>query len=235
MGLAGMRRRWPAGPPYPEWLVHEASVATPGEVSAELDAEAERRRASGAARDVAGDGARDRQEREAMARFGVPAAFLGVPADMRANEPLSRGVGSWIAGPVGTGKTWSACSMARGWLRSGRSFRFVSSTDLLSELRSTFDGRSDELEVVSRYAGAALLVLDDLGKETPTDYALSKLFQVVDRRWANGLPTIVTSQLGPEDMAARLSSRGNRETADALMSRLSATCRTVRTGGPDRR
>lgn len=235
MTLAEMRRRWPAGPPYPLWLVHEANTATPEEVAAELDDEAERRRAAENSRGASEDERLDRQERDAMRRFGIPDGFLHVPADMRANEAFAAGRGVWLHGPVGTGKTHAACSMARGWLRSGRSFRFVSSADLLSEFRAVIDGRGDEVALVARYGGASLLVLDDLGKEVPTDYALSKLFQVIDRRWANGLPTVVTSQHGPESLAGRLADRRGMETADAIVSRLAASCSLTRTDGPDRR
>lgn len=233
--LAEMRRRHPAGPPYPEGLLHEANAATPDEVAdefARLAAAARRRRASTEAGRLERDAA---EERSALAACGVPERFLSVPADMRRVGAIEAGRGLWLHGPVGSGKTATACGVARGWRRAGHGFLFVSSVVLLAEVRATFGGRGSERDVVARYASAPLLVLDDLGKEVPTADTASRLFEVVDRRWSAGLPTVVTSQLAPAAMADRLAGRGERETAEAIVSRLAGSCDVVALGGLDMR
>jgi|GEM_PF-6454719 len=69
---------------------------------------------------------------------------------------------------------------------------FVTSVDLISEVRSTYgnrDGRTPD-EVVGKYLAADVLVLDDIGTEPSGEDATVRMFQVLDKRRR---PTIFTS------------------------------------------
>ncbi|GAI94135.1 unnamed protein product, partial [marine sediment metagenome] len=54
---------------------------------------------------------------------------------------------------------------------------------------------------------ASLLVLDDLGAQHGTDWATSKLDQIIDYRYINQKPLIVTSNLALEQLPARIMDR----------------------------
>ena len=88
---------------------------------------------------------------------------------------------------------------------------------------------------VARYAKCDVLVLDDLGKEDATEWSVGTVFSVLDARYEDMRPTIVTSNYAPGALADRLARRGERVTAEAIASRISQTCRTVYLGGRDRR
>ena len=174
--------------------------------------------------------------REACATSGMPSAFLGVEADvLRARKVAEEGMGLYVWGEVGRGKTHMACQVAKGWAETGRAFRFATSQQLLADLRACFDGDVREADVMGMYAKAPLLVIDDLGKEVPTAWALSKLFQIIDARCGEMLPTVYTSQLDPGAMGERVASEGSRELGDAIVSRIAGTCWQVHLTGPDRR
>lgn len=177
------------------------------------------------------------QIKAATERAGVPIRFQAVPPSKELPKELQAGGGVYIQGRVGVGKTWTACAMLRGWLEQNptRSARFVSSIALLTAIRSTFDGAGSEGGILAEYQTAGLLVIDDLGKEVPTSWALSKVFELVDSRWANVRPTIITTQFAPSKLAARFAERGDLETAQAIVSRLVDNAKPIKINGRDRR
>lgn len=166
----------------------------------------------------------------------VPRRYRSVAPDRRLNAALAGGRGLWLVGPVGSGKTHRACAVLRGWTAlNGGGARFVTAPALLAELRATYDGDGSEAAVIGKYARCPLLVVDDLGKEAPTEWSLSKLYEIVDARWGAGLPTVVTSNQTPDELARRLARDADPETAKAVVSRLAGTCDVAALGGNDRR
>ena len=78
-----------------------------------------------------------------------------------------------------------------------------------------------------------MLALDDLGAERPTDFARDELATLVEHRYMQGLPTIVTSY-PPSKLAARLG-HDDPEVGQRLVSRLTDDAVQIRFIGPDRR
>ncbi len=135
---------------------------------------------------------------------GVRRAFI------RAKEYARRPQG-WLVmfGNYGVGKTHLAAAIANEVLRRQAQVLFAIVPDLLDHLRSTF-GPSSEVEYDDRFETirtVALLVLDDLGTENTTPWAREKLFQIVNYRYNDALPTVITSNRKPEDIDPRIFSR----------------------------
>ena len=212
--------------------------------------------------DVATLAATDRAFHEAVVRkTGIPPRFArriaeGVAAPEHAYDArLARGGGLYIYGPRGVGKTELACRIAYDYAGSrldprfgnwayrpvpkGRpkhGVRFVVSADLMTELRSTFDkGGDSEADVIRRYVNVPVLIIDDLGKDSSTQWVLAKLFQIVNGRYEAERATIVTSQYTQAGLAAVLSEYGRKEDALAIVSRLAEMTERVKVDGPDRR
>ena len=99
--------------------------------------------------------------------------------------------GLLLFGSVGTGKTFAAACIANALLEQG--FPVV-----MTSLVKLIDGGADEL--CCRMAAIDLLILDDLGAERSTDYALEKVYNVVDSRYRAGLPVIYTTNLTLEEL-----------------------------------
>lgn len=144
------------------------------------------------------------------------------------------GAGLYIHGGVGTGKTHAASAMARLFAEAGYDVAFTTAKGMLERVKATFDEGGTEA-AVARYAKCDVLVLDDLGKEDATEWSVGTVFSVLDARYEDMRPTIVTSNYAPGALADRLARRGERVTAEAIASRISQTCRTVYLGGRDRR
>lgn len=161
----------------------------------------------------------DALERKVL-ESGIPTLFSVAEPSYDMLDTLRDGGGIYICGVQGAGKTWMACRIAKGWLSRGLGdARFVSSVNLISEIGSTYGSNGNEGLVLSKYMFCDLLVVDDLGKEVPSQWSLSKLFEVFDSRYAHNRPTIVTTQFDTSSLAKRMSRGGDPETAMAIVSR----------------
>lgn len=135
---------------------------------------------------------------------GVRRAYL------RAVEYAKRPQG-WLVlfGNYGTGKTHLAAAIANIALRRQMRVLFAIVPDLLDHLRATF-GPSSEVKYDNRFETireVPLLILDDLGTENATPWAREKLFQIINYRYNDALPTVITSNRKPEDIDQRIFSR----------------------------
>ena len=146
----------------------------------------------------------------------------------------------YIFGKPGTGKTFLAALMAQQQLLRGKSVIFTDTPSLLEQMKNTFDGVSDlTLEsLMKKLERADLLVLDDLGTETPTQWAVERLYLVINARYNAGKSLIVTSNYDPEQAADRLNNpfKGERGvTGSRIVSRIRGICKVVQILGNDRR
>lgn len=177
----------------------------------------------------------DALERKVL-ESGIPTLFSVAEPSYDMLDTLRDGGGIYICGVQGAGKTWMACRIAKGWLSRGLGdARFVSSVNLISEIGSSYGGNGNESQVLSKYMFCDLLIVDDLGKEVPSQWSLSKLFEIFDSRYANNRPTIVTTQFDSASLARRMANSGDPETAMAIVSRFREKYRGMNLGNVDRR
>ena len=173
-----------------------------------------------------------RQHRQ-YARAGIPNRYLEAEWDHYSRPyDVSAGRSVYVYGPNGTGKTTFAASLAKKLIDMGVSVRFENAKQVITEIQDSFSGR--RTDVLERCSGCKVLFLDDLGKEQPTPYALSMLYQVIDSRYAAGKPTVVTSNFSRGGLVNRWE-RADLETAEAIVSRLCENTETVQIDGDDRR
>lgn len=105
--------------------------------------------------------------------------------------------GRWLVltGPVGCGKTHLAIAAAKERLEAGDTVLVITVPDLLDKLRSTFSPETVQTfdEMFTQMRNVDCLVLDDLAVQQATEWAKEKLFQLINHRYNECLPTIVTS------------------------------------------
>jgi DNA replication protein DnaC len=112
-----------------------------------------------------------------------------------------------LTGTYGTGKTSIAVSILKKRIHEhgGRGL-FVVVPALFAEIRASFDGKGDS-SLLQRVTNVALLVLDDLGAERPTEWVQEQLYHILNTRLVNGRPTIVTTNLSVGELQDRLGQR----------------------------
>ena len=166
----------------------------------------------------------------------VPERYRDVEPDFKALENIdSTGRGLYIQGPNGTGKTRAASAIALAFIARGRSACFTSGGRVLSRLRDAMRSDEAESDVFAELTTPDLLVVDDLGKENQTAWAVSMIYMAIDDRYNTCKPVVITSNYSKRELVARLSQDGDRSTAEAIVSRLSEMTVKVEMGGEDRR
>lgn len=114
-----------------------------------------------------------------------------------------------LKGGYGCGKTHLAAAIANYRLGMGHPALFVSVPDLLDHLRATY-GPNSAVSYDQRFdqiRNAPLLILDDLGTQSNTEWAQEKLYQIFNYRYNTRLPTIVTTNQELEALEIRIRSR----------------------------
>jgi DNA replication protein DnaC len=158
------------------------------------------------------------------------------------------GNSTWLVlyGNYGTGKSHLAAAIVRhalaaGWqrcyFRAWTSYlgRFKAAWD--RQRRGDYEGECED-EIIRELQRGDLVVIDDLDKRAPTDWALSTLYTVLNRRWQHDLPTVLTFNYGPNDSDPKAPGRLGLERflGKAVIDRMIDACfDTIAFEGPSHR
>lgn len=120
-------------------------------------------------------------------------------------------------------------STSAAW-RSLQGVVFANAVDMMDDIRSVFDDKSrDKRQVVDGYAEAALLIVDDIGMDKSSEFVRETFDGIVNRRWADGLLTVFTSNLDFEEIDRHYQDHGR------MTSRIAGMCDVIQLAGEDRR
>ena len=135
--------------------------------------------------------------------------------------------GLFICGECGVGKSHLAFATANSLIEKGNSVIAMTMIDLLLKIKSSFNACNNKLteeEILKIYTDCALLVIDDLGKEKPTEWALQMIYSVIDRRYNALKPIIVTTNFTASELIKRF---GDSSIGNAIVDRLFEICQYV--------
>ncbi len=112
-------------------------------------------------------------------------------------------------GGYGCGKTHLAAAVANYRISLGHPVLFINTPDLLDHLRAAYSPTAETKydTLFDQVRNAPLLILDDLGTQSNTDWAQEKLYQIFNHRYNARLPTIVTMNEELEAIDIRVRSR----------------------------
>jgi DNA replication protein DnaC len=158
-----------------------------------------------------------------------------------------------LIGPCGSGKTHLAVSILKSMVENniigserastsklGQAV-FITTPELLLEIRETFsksppkrrdedgwliEGYVTETDVIKKYANIDFLIMDDLGSEKVTEWAVTTLYLIIDRRNRSEKATVFTTNLNLKEIESQLNTR--------IASRLS-DCEIIQLNMPDYR
>lgn len=165
------------------------------------------------------------------------------------NAIVQQGRGLFLQGPVGTGKSHLMVSSLRAMIENniarfgrpdngmaladvpvydGYCCYMVSVVDLLGTLRESFGAenlRAPAQRMLHRARCDAVLVLDDIGAEKPSDWVEEQLYGLIDLRYRMQRSTFFTTNCTLKQLEAQIGGRS--------VSRIIEMCEGVRVGGED--
>lgn len=123
------------------------------------------------------------------------------------SEHLRAGRCLGFIGPPGVGKSHLGCAVLLSLAERGYSVRYVTATDLIYDIRNTWNRGAEETTatVVDRFCGYQLLLIDDVGCLSAE---LEHVRHVIERRYNAELPTMITSNMGTQEIASFIDARG---------------------------
>lgn len=132
-----------------------------------------------------------------------------------------------FVGATGLGKTFLSACIARTVADRGYSVVYDTAIHLFSDFEAEKFGMSQEENrgLSQRYLQCDLLIIDDLGTEMTTQFVCSALYHVVNTRLMESRPTIISTNLTPEQLSVRYSPQ--------IASRLLGTYRLIQFVGQD--
>ena len=144
------------------------------------------------------------------------------------NQVKEQNLGLLLWGDVGTGKSFTAACIANALLENGTAVLMTNFSKILNQMGAMY---SDErYQYIASFSNFALLIIDDLGIERNTEYALEQVYAVIDERYKSGLPVIITTNLTINEI------RNPSDVAHArIYSRVLEMCTPVHVAGSDRR
>ena len=146
--------------------------------------------------------------------------------------------GMYIHGPVGVGKTHILYAMsnhmnevaqkAREKLMIGYPTTLIyNATDMLRQIKRAFDNRveTDVLDRILTFNG--VLMLDDVGSEKMTEWVAETFYLIINNRYENMMPVVITSNYNLKDQSERI--------GDRTVSRIVEMCDVIELLGKDKR
>ncbi|MGL6107971.1 ATP-binding protein [Romboutsia sp.] len=125
-------------------------------------------------------------------------------------------------GQVGSGKTHLSLAIANELMDNGVGVVYMSYREVITRLKQNIMDEVYYHRVMGRYKGARVLVIDDLFKGKVTESDINIVFELLNFRYFNRLPVIVSCEIGVD---------GVIKIDEAIGSRLYEMCRYVEVKG----
>ena len=188
---------------------------------------------------------------KAFIESGLPTRYKSVTInqfDIEKNEAALDAVKQFVTkkksvylyGCTGSGKTMLSVITAKSAIKAKCKVVFYDTPTLLQTMRATFNqegngesaARTTLSDIHKRLAAAQLIILDDIGAELSSKWALEQLFIVINERYNSNSPIFVTSNYSLEQLEKHWESDF---TGRRLVSRLEEFCIQAKLNNIDHR
>lgn len=109
-------------------------------------------------------------------------------------------VGLMIYGGTGIGKTYIAGCIANELIEKGYKVFMANILDILEYVQDNFDKSGKKEWFMNKLKEFDLIIIDDFGMETTSDFELKNISKVINTRYEHGLPILITTNIDREEM-----------------------------------
>ena len=182
-------------------------------------------------------------------KAGIPKKYLGKTfADYEIMKANAEAVGMakgyclqkpncslFFHGAPGTGKTFLSSLIAQKFIWDFKRVIIGDVPTLLDEIKATFDGQGSAQKIIERYQRCDLLILDDIGAGYLKGWGIGQLYQIINARYNEDKPLILTSNYDLRGLEERLSGDDDGLTGRRIISRIEEMSEVAYFGKVDRR
>lgn len=136
----------------------------------------------------------------------------------------SKGLLFW--GPLGTGKSYAAACIANALLERNVTVKMTNFNTIVD----TMFRAENKAEYMNELSRCSLLIIDELGLERSSEYALGIIFDVIDHRYRSGKPLITTTNLPLKEIKGEPNIDKRR-----IYDRILELCTPILVGGENKR
>lgn len=123
-----------------------------------------------------------------------------------------------LCGQSGSGKTHLCTAVCRQRLLWGDEVRYMPWRDKVAELKTLSLDNERRAEIINSYKTAEILYIDDLykvgravdGSSNPTGADIGLAFEIINYRYINHLPTIISTEKTPQELVEIDEATGSR-------------------------
>lgn len=151
-------------------------------------------------------------------------------------KPGDDGKGVFVYGPPGTGKTHLLLAMVNVLEARRVPVLFVRTDAVFRHMRGMLSRKESLDTLIETYCTVQVLVIDEFAQEAGTDFTIDVMFEVVNARFAAGLPTFFTSNYAPDNVYEKAARKyGLEDKVMAIRSRLNQMVKHAHLTGEDGR
>lgn len=127
-----------------------------------------------------------------------------------------------LRGDVGRGKTHLSLAVANAVLRNGQTVQYAHCDGLMDDIRNDLfgDDNMKRSDTIARVLSADLFILDDLGRESVSEFVITQLTYIIETRNEENKSWIINTNLRPDEIESLYGAR--------LADRIFAKCSVFR-------
>ena len=129
-----------------------------------------------------------------------------------------------IYGSIGYENTHLAASIANEIIRNKKIALLERTRSITDRIKESFNKTvTTESEIMELYSNVDMLIIDDFGSETISKWALEKLYRIINNRYENELPIVITTRYTREELMEEIAIE-NRKLAEEVIQILYKMC-----------
>lgn len=129
-----------------------------------------------------------------------------------------------IYGSIGYENTHLAASIANEIIRNKKIALLERTSSITDRIKESFNKTiTTESKIMELYSNVDMLIIDDFGSETISKWALEKLYRIINNRYENELPIVITTRYTREELMEKIAIE-NRKLAEEFIQILYKMC-----------
>ena len=130
-----------------------------------------------------------------------------------------------IYGNFGYENTYIAACIANKMIENDKIILMEKSSSILDRIKESFNkNKISELELIELYSNIDMLIIDDFASEIFSKWAVDELYKIINNRYENELPIVITTRYTKEELINKISSETNLKDAKDLVQILYKMC-----------